>query len=334
MNTRTRMSISIVGLAAMVAVIAACGEEGQSGTEAPESVEGQGCAPIAGEELLMLEDDKALQQAENIIAAVNQDAATPELIAALDAVAATLDTPALIELNRAVDIDRQTPEDAAAQFADARGITDGITAGSGGDVTVGTAEFSESRTIGALYDIALTAAGFEVEVQTIGNRELYAPALQRGELDVVPEYLGSLTEYLNAEVNGADPEPLASSDVDATVTALRDLGEQVGLAFGEPAEGANTNAFAVTRAFAEEHGLRTLSDLAEVCSGADTILGGPPECPQRPFCQPGLEETYGMEFGQFVSLDAAGGPLTKQALRTGEISVGLVLSTDGELSTV
>lgn len=332
MNTRTRVSMSIAGLAAMVAFVAACGEEGQSGTDAPDpAAEGQGCAPIAGDQLVALEDDQTLQQAENIIAAVNEEVATPELLAALDAVAAALDTPALIELNQAVDIDRQTPEDAAQQFAEANALTDGIAAGSGGDIIVGTAEFSESRTVGALYDIALTAAGYEVEVQAIGNRELYEPALERGEVQVVPEYVGTMTEFLNAQINGANPEPLASSDVEASVTALRDLGEQVGLVFGEPAEGSNTNAFAVTTAFADEHGVSTLSDLAELCSGAETLLGGPPECPQRPFCQPGLEETYGLEFGPFVSLDA-GGPLTKEALRAGEISVGLVFSTDGELA--
>jgi osmoprotectant transport system substrate-binding protein len=324
--------MSIAGLAAMMAFVAACGEEGQSGTDAPDpAAEGQGCAPVAGEQLVVLEDDQGLQLAENIIAAVNADAATPELLAALDAVAAVLDTPALIELNKAVDIDRQTPEDAAAQFAEANDLTGGITAGGSGDVTVGTAEFSESRTIGALYDIALTAAGFEVEVQAIGNRELYEPALERGEVQVVPEYVGTMTEFLNAQVNGADPEPLASSDVASSVAALRELGDQVGLVFGEPAEGSDTNAFAVTQEFADEYGVSTLSELAEACSGAETLLGGPPECPQRPFCQPGLEQTYGIEFGQFVSLDA-GGPLTKQALRAGEISVGLVFSTDGELA--
>jgi osmoprotectant transport system substrate-binding protein len=328
-----RMSLSIAGFAAVAALAAACGEEGQSGTEAPDpGAEGQGCAPVAGDQLVVLEDDRGLQLAENVVPAINEEAATPELIAALDAASAAIDTPALIELNRAVDIDRQTPEAAAQAFADTAGIADQIAAGSGsGDIIIGTAEFSESRTLGALYDIALSTAGFDVEVRAIGNRELYEPALVDGEIQVVPEYVGTLTEFLNAEVNGADPEPLASSDVASSVAALRDLGEQVGLVFGEPAAGSNTNAFAVTTAFAEEHGVSTLTEFAETCSGSETILGGPPECPQRPFCQPGLEETYGIQFGPFSALDA-GGPLTKQALRAGEVSIGLVFSTDGELS--
>ena len=55
-------------------------------------------------------------------------------------------------------------------------------------------------------------------------------------------------------------------------------------------------------------------------------LGGPPECPERPFCIPGLKETYGIEFGEFLPLDV-GGPLTVEALRNGDIDVGLLFST-------
>lgn len=328
-----RFVMGLAGLAMVGWLAAACGDPGQSGTEAPDpAAEGQGCAPVAGEQLVVLEDDQGLQLAENIVAAVNQETASEELIAALDTVAAVLDTTTLIGLNKAVDIDRQTPQQAAAALADAEGLADAVEAGSGsGEIIVGTAEFSESRTLGELYDIVLSAAGFEVEVRAIGNRELYEPALERGEIHVVPEYLGTLTEFLNAQVNGADPEPLASNEPAATLTALRELGEEVGLVFGEPAEGVNSNAFAVTEAFSQQYGVTTLTQLAETCSGAETLLGGPPECPQRPFCLLGLEETYGLEVGPFSSLDP-GGPLTKEALRAGEISVGLVFSTDGELA--
>ena len=61
------------------------------------------------------------------------------------------------------------------------------------------------------------------------------------------------------------------------------------------------------------------------------MLGGPAECPDRPFCQPGLEETYGLNFEEFRELDA-GGPLTKTALQQGEVSIGLVFSSDGALA--
>lgn len=326
-----RAVVSLAGLAMVVGLATACGEEGQSGTEAPQEASGEGCAPVAGDQLVVLEDDQGLQLAENIVAAVNEAAATPELIAALDAVAAALDTPKLIGLNRAVNIDRQTSATAAEEFAAAEGLTDGIEGGGSGSVVVGAADFAESQTLGELYRIALAAAGFQAEVQTIGNRELYEPALERGEVQVVPEYVGTLTTFLNAKVNGAEAESPATGDPAETMTALRDLGAEVGLVFGEPSEAADQNAFAVTEAFAQEYGVSTLTELGEVCSGTDTVLGGPPECPQRPFCQPGLEDTYGLTVGQFSSLDA-GGPLTKEALRSGEISVGLVFSSDAELA--
>lgn len=330
---RTRRAITVLaGLVLTVAVATACGEEGQSGTEAPDpAAEGQGCAPVAGQQLVLLDDDQRLQLAENIVAAVNQDAATPELVAALDAVSAALDMPSLVALKRAVDIDRQTAPEAAAEFATSSGLAEGIGGGGSGSIVIGTADFSESQIIAELYQIAVTEAGFEATVQTVGNRELYESSLERGELHVMPEYLGTMTEFLNAKVNGADPEQLASNDPAATLTELRALGEQVGLVFGEPAGAATQNAFAVTQEFATQYEVRTLSELAAACSGADTILGGPPECPQRPFCQLGLEEVYGLSFGPFSSLDA-GGPLTKEALRTGQISVGLVFSSDVDVT--
>ena len=82
-----------------------------------------------------------------------------------------------------------------------------------------------------------------------------------------------------------------------------------------------------------QHSLRTVSDLAALSQTSPVVLGGPPECPTRPFCQPGLEEVYGAQIKEFVPLDA-GGPLTKQALAQGAIDVGLVFSSDGGVSAL
>lgn len=333
-RTRTRVGTAgVVGALALGTVLAGCAEAGSSGTEAPPAASeggGEGCAPVAGDELVVLEDDQLLQNTDNVIPAVNAEVATPEVVAALDAVSAQLDTAALIGLNRAVDVERQTPQVAAEEYAAQTGLTEGIEATQSGELTVGVANFSESETLGELYRIVLEAAGYDVTVQTVGNRELYAPALQAGDLDVVPEYAATLADYLNGQVNGPDGEPASSSDLEETVTNLRALGEEAGLVFGEPSAAQDQNAFAVTRAFAETYGVETLSDLAEVCSGEATVLGGPPECPERPKCLLGLEEVYDLQVGEFASLDA-GGPQTKTALTSGEISVGLVFSSDAAL---
>ncbi|KUJ46674.1 glycine betaine ABC transporter substrate-binding protein [Micromonospora maris] len=332
MRAGRRLSIAVVGAVAAAGVLAGCGEAGSSGTEAPQqSASGEGCAPVAGEQLIALTDDKALQNADNIIPAINTKVATPQLVAALDKVSAVLDTPKLVQLNKAVDVDRKSAQAAAQEFSAANGLADGVEKGSGGKITVGAGNFTESEIIAELYKIQLTAAGYQVTVQQIGNRELYEPALEKGEIQVVPEYAATMAEFLKGKTGGGS-DPVSSPDVEKTVTALRGLGEQVGLSFGQPAPAQNQNAFAVTKEFAEKYGVRTLSELAAKCSGTATVLGGPPECQERPFCKPGLEQTYGLSVGSFSSLDQ-GGPLTKTGLRNGTISVGLVFSTDAAYAT-
>jgi osmoprotectant transport system substrate-binding protein len=331
MRARSRI---IAPLALAVALTAACGESGSSGTggdaDASGAAAGDACAPVAGDQLVVLEDDKQLQNADNIIPAVNAAAAesNPALLETLNAVSAVLTTEDLIEMNAAVDVERQSAEDVAAAYIADKGLD---VSGGSGPVIVGAADFTESQVLGTLYADVLTAAGFQATVQTVGNRELYLPALQRGEIQAFPEYLATVTDIINGNINGADAEPVASGDVDATVEALTPLAEEAGLVFGEPAEAADQNAFAVTQEFADAVGVSTLSELADACGDGSLSLGGPGECPERPQCQPGLEETYGLKFADFQEFDA-GGPLTKAAIQLGEVSIGLVFSSDGALA--
>ncbi|MEN3611234.1 glycine betaine ABC transporter substrate-binding protein [Plantactinospora sp. ZYX-F-223] len=336
MRTRSRLAVGAAGAVVAAGFLAGCGGAGSSGTQAPATgAQGAGCAPVAGSSLVVLDDDKKLQNTDNIIPAINSKAAQPQLVAALDKVSDSLDTSKLIALNKAVDVERKTPKVAAEEFASANNLTAGIPTGGTGNITVGAANFSENQTLGELYRIALTAAGYQVKVQQIGNRELYEPALEKGDIQVVPEYAATMADFLNNKVNakgGATPPPISSPDLNQTVTGLKAAGEKVGITFGKPSAAQDQNAFAVTREFADKYGVRTLSELAAKCSGSATVLGGPPECPQRPKCQAGLVQVYNFNAGRFDSLDA-GGPQTKSALTTGTISVGLVFSSDGALAT-
>lgn len=332
MRTVGRLAVGAISLIAVAGAVAGCGKAGSSGTQAPASAAASGgCAGVAGTKLVVLTDDKKLQTVDNIIPAVYAKAATPDLVAALDKVSAALDTTKLIALNKATDVDRKTPQVAAADFAQSAGLTSGISKGAGGTVVIGAANFSENQTLAELYKIALTAAGYTASVQTVGNRETYEPALEKGQIQVVPEYVGTLTEFLNPKVNGANAAALASADLDKTVTALKGLGGKLGLTFGAASQAADQNAFAVTQATADKYGLKTLSDFAAKCSGKASVLAGPEECPNRPFCQQGLEKTYKITFGSFVKTDG-GGPLTKQKLTTGGVTIGLVFSSDASLA--
>ena len=325
-------------LLAGLLLTAACGESGSSGTggatgSSGSAASGDACAPVAGEQLVVLEDDKQLQNADNVVPAVNMATAmaNPALLPALDAVSAAMTTEELIELNAAVDIQRQSAEEVAAGWVEQSGVTDGLEQGSG-PIVVGASNFTESTILANVYAGVLDAAGFDASVREVGNRDLYLPALISGtDLQVFPEYLATVTEALNAQVNGANPTPIASGDAQATRDALQPLADQVGLTFGAPSEAADQNAFAVTQEFADGLGVTTLSELADACGDGSLVLGGPAECPTRPFCQPGLEETYGMQFAEFREFDA-GGPLTKAAIQQGEVSIGLVFSSDGALA--
>jgi len=228
-------------------------------------------------------------------------------------------------------VQRKSADDVAATWVKDHPVTDGLAQGSG-TIAVGGANFTESKVLATIYVDVLKAVGFDASVKEVGSRDLYLPALEKGaEIQAFPEYLATVTEAINKQVNGANAATVASGDVQATLAAAKPLAQKKGLTFGEPSAAADQNAFAVTQALADKLKVTTLSELADACKDGSLILGGPTECPTRPFCQAGLEKSYGLKFGSFTALDAAG-PLTKAAIQQGKVSIGLVLSSDGELA--
>ena len=207
---RTTRPARLAILATAVLVLGACGTPGSGGGEADPTSSGTSgkpvCDPVAGEQLVVLEDDGGLQNADNIIPAVNAGVAqqSPAVIELLDTVSAALDTDKLIDLNKAVDIDRRTSSEVAKEFVADEGLAaSDASAGAGQSLVVGAANFSESATLAEIYGEVLRSAGYQVEVRTIGNRDTYLPALVDGTLSTVPEYAATLADFLNARVNGA-----------------------------------------------------------------------------------------------------------------------------------
>lgn len=334
MRLRTPL-LTTVALAAVLAT-AACGESGSSGTGGSaagsgEAASGSACAPVAGDQLTVLEDDKDLQNADNVVPVLNAAyaSANPVAVQALDAVSAVLTTDDLIELNNQVDVQRKDATEVAQAYVDDKSIAGDVTGGSG-SVVVGAGNFSESTILANVYADALTKAGFSASVQTTGNREVYLPALAQGQLQVFPEYLATSANFISENISGSG-NLVATGDVDATLSAVEPLAAQFGVTYGKASEAQDQNAFAVTTAFADQLGVSTLSELAEACGDGSLTLGGPTECPTRPACQLGLEDTYGLKFAGFSEYDA-GGPLTKQAILNGDVSIGLVFSSDGSLA--
>ena len=332
-----RSSRTLLALAAAATLaLAGCSDSGSDTATpaAPSSGAPAGgattvCEPVAGDDLVALTDDRTLQNSDNVIPIVRTDKLTEPLRAAVDKASGQLSQDSLTALNKATDIDRQQPAEAARAFVEEQGLGEGLSGGSG-PIRVVAANFSENQTLANLYAEVLKAAGFDATVVQLTNREVYAAALEAGDVDMVADYAATMTEFLNQKANPGTTETRASTDVTETVTALTELAAPRGLTPLMPAEATDQNAFAVTRAFAERYSVTTLSDLATACGGGVT-LGGPPECPQRPFCQPGLESTYSLKVSGFTALDA-GGPLSKNALRTGRVAVALVFSSDASLA--
>nr|MDT0523819.1 glycine betaine ABC transporter substrate-binding protein [Streptomyces sp. DSM 41633] len=132
--------------------------------------------------------------------------------------------------------------------------------GKKGTLVVGAAAFTESKVLAELYAQILGDAGYSTSITTVKNRELYEPSLEKGEIDVVPEYAATITEFLNAKVNGAEKaqnNPLASGDADATVAALEKLATPLGLKVLPAGKAVDQNAFAVSKEFAEKNNLKT-----------------------------------------------------------------------------
>ncbi|MEV4946416.1 ABC transporter substrate-binding protein [Streptomyces sp. NPDC053755] len=195
-------------------------------------------------------------------------------------------------------------------------------------LTIGTAGFTESELLARMYALLLEHAGYDTEILSVTNRELYEPALESGQVDVVPEYAATFADWLNAKANGPGAPTVGSPDLAATMTALRRLAGPRGLTVLDPGRAVDQNAFAVTSAFAGRHRLRTLSDLG--AAKLPVRLAAGDECVRRPYCAPGLRETYGIDVTA-VDPKGVGTTQAKQAVQSGQDQMVLTTTTDATL---
>jgi osmoprotectant transport system substrate-binding protein len=212
--------------------------------------------------------------------------------------------------------------------ADALGEGDTADGGSSGEVVIAYQDYTEMSIMAEMYAALLEAEGFEPSLRGVGDRAIYAGELASGNVHVAPEYVSSMTEFLNRDINGAEAEMVASPDVGETMAQLEELAGQKNMTPLEPAEAEDANAFAVTREFSESNGVTTLTELGEL--GEPIALAAAPDCPERPDCQVGLEEVYGIEIDNFEPL-GFGSPQTKNALTSGEVQLGQVGTSDGQV---
>lgn len=198
--------------------------------------------------------------------------------------------------------------------------------GTGGgerSIVIGSAGFYEAQLMGEIYAQALEAKGYTVERNLgIGPRDTVQPAIESGEIDLEPEYIGSLLTFLGGTASG-DPEE--------TFTALQDALGEVGLTALDFAPAQDQNAFVVRSEFAEEHGLETMSDLAAVAT--DFVWGLPPECETNELCRGALEDEYGIPYDELeIEPYAACDAPVAQALNDSVVDVAELCSTQPDIA--
>jgi osmoprotectant transport system substrate-binding protein len=189
-------------------------------------------------------------------------------------------------------------------------------------VIIGDKNFTEQFVLGELYAEALTAQGYTVQVnQDIGPVEVAIAALTTGRLAMYPEYLGEW-DYVVAHHHGGFRSAAAA------LLAGRRYATSRGLALLDPTPFSDTNAIAVTLAYAEQHRLRTIADLRNVAT--NLVMGGPLQFKEGRNYLPLVEQVYGFAPSSYQSLDIGS---QYPNLADGAIQAADVNTTDGELAS-
>lgn len=193
------------------------------------------------------------------------------------------------------------------------------TSSGGGDdaIVIGSQAYYSNEIIAEIYAQALEADGFTVERKfNIGQRDAYLPSLESGEIDLFPEYTGNLLQFYVPDTEARTPDDVYAELKDSLPAGLTVL---------EQSSATDQDSYTVTSAFAAEHDLTSIADLANVDG---LVLGGPAELEERPYGPQGLKDVYGVDV-QFQ----ATGDTTFEDLVAGTIQVANIFTADPVIQT-
>jgi osmoprotectant transport system substrate-binding protein len=183
-------------------------------------------------------------------------------------------------------------------------------------IVVGSANFSENVILADIYGQALADNGFAVTYKlNIGARAAYIPALESGEVNLIPEYSGSILDFLSKSATANSPTDVKAALDKALPASLKAL---------TPSSAADSDSLNVTPAFAKANNLTSIADLKNVSS---VTLAANPEFQTRPDGIPGLQSVYGLTNLKFQAISDGGGPQTLAALLNNTVQVADIYST-------
>ena len=192
---------------------------------------------------------------------------------------------------------------------------------SGGNIKIGSKDFTESLIVSEIYALALEENGYSVErVPNIAS-SVIPQAIENAEIDLYPEYTGTaLLSIFNLPMD---------TDPDSVAETIRNAYEEGGeLTTLEYAPANDSQGIAITTAASEEYGIDTISDLQ---ANAENIrFASQGEFEEREDGLEGLEEVYG-EF-DFESITVYDNSLKYQVLSSDEADATPAYTTEGQLS--
>ncbi|GGK95766.1 osmoprotectant transport system substrate-binding protein [Curtobacterium luteum] len=184
-------------------------------------------------------------------------------------------------------------------------------------IVIGSQQYYSNEIIAEMYAQVLEKDGFQVKRNfNIGQREIYLPQLQKGAIDVMPEYSGNLLQYYDKKATAKTPSEIDAALQKALPSGLRVLDE---------AEATDQDSYTVTKQFSEENDVTSLADLKNV--EKTLTVGANSEFQTRPYGPKGLKSVYGVDV-DFKAIEDSGGALTVKALKDGTVQLADIYSAD------
>src|SRR3954468_4820152 len=196
-----------------------------------------------------------------------------------------------------------------------------------GKVLISGQNCTEAEIVADMYAAVLQKAGYTPDVHLVGTRDVYMKIFPK-KLDVVPEYTGAIVEFLNGTYNGSTAKPITVSDPQKTIDKAQPLLKKAGITLLNPSDATDTNAFFVTKDYADQNNVSTLSDL----KGKSVALAAAPDCKGRLDCEGGLTSAYGIKITKILPLGYAS-QQTYDSVINGESQLGETSTTDGTLES-
>ncbi len=242
--------------------------------------------------------------------------------------AAVLSVGALLLATACADDDLDSGSDNADETTSpAATESESGSASAGGPVTLSGQSFPEATLVASMYEQLLESAGYEVTTKLVDSRDGYMADFPGG-VDIVPEYVGGIVNFLNSQKNGDNAAPFEAGDGDQLASAGLPLLEEAGITLLDLSPATDTNAFFVTQEYSESNGVTKLSDL----EGVSVKLAAAPDCEGRLDCEGGLTDQYGIDITEVLPLGYASDQ-TYQSVISGEAELGETSTTDGTLES-